>query len=252
MRYTLVLLLLCLPATADAGRWKSGTAPAGSGFQQRGPCYYNPNESGTNQCRWKVMSTGCTWTLDSGNNQCSPGRWKSANGGCWFVVNDLGPNQCTPPVQAEPLTVYVNEKGWTGYVTVAELDGQGATIDGTLALSEGTHVITAQFRVYPDGTPSILAYSVTRSVATTYGCLPHMRYYDGTDCCDTGAMHARDRRELMAALRFAYRSAIGAGVGSWILTRPIPAYMLAGFVGAFSGYMITDFTMMWMSCGTWW
>lgn len=55
-----------------SGRWKS---------DDNGGCYWDPN--------------------DSGPDQCSPptGRWKSdGNGGCYWDPNDSGPDQCVPPV----------------------------------------------------------------------------------------------------------------------------------------------------------
>ncbi len=52
--------------------------------------------------RWKINgSGGCYFELDDvGPNQCTPpteGRWKlDGAGGCYFDVSDAGPNQCSP------------------------------------------------------------------------------------------------------------------------------------------------------------
>jgi hypothetical protein len=59
--------------------------------------------------RWKVGDAGCYWDPnDSGPDQCSPnvGRYKVGDGGqCYWDANDSGPNQCEPaqPAPAETL-----------------------------------------------------------------------------------------------------------------------------------------------------
>src|SRR5262245_22688294 len=53
------------------GRWKIG-----------GPCYWDPNDSGPDQC------------------EPDPGRWKLGTEGCYFDSGDNGPDQCEPAIEA--------------------------------------------------------------------------------------------------------------------------------------------------------
>jgi hypothetical protein len=71
-------------------------------FDYLGGVYSGPPPEGATG-RWKAGGTGeCYWDPnDSGPDQCSPevptGRWKDdGNGGCYWDPNDSGPDQCVP------------------------------------------------------------------------------------------------------------------------------------------------------------
>jgi hypothetical protein len=66
----IVLMLAVLPLTANAGRWKQGAT-----------CYWDPNDSGPNQC--------------DPNAPKPTGRYKLSDK-CYWDKNDSGPNQCDP------------------------------------------------------------------------------------------------------------------------------------------------------------
>jgi hypothetical protein len=99
----------------DGGRYLGPTPASPTGrymLDGNGACYWEPNDSGDDQCsvpppptgRWKGDGYGgCYWDPnDSGPDQCSPeppptGRWKGdGNGGCYWDPNDSGPDQCSP------------------------------------------------------------------------------------------------------------------------------------------------------------
>lgn len=202
-----------------------------------------PAEAG----RWKIGYGKCYWDAnDSGPNQCSPGRWK-VNNGCWFVVNDTGPDQCVPPPQTTPYTVYVSQDGWTGYVTFQELDGYGSTVDGVLSLRSTSAVLDVHFKVYPDGTPSILSSSFTRNTSGTLAwCEPQKRWHEGVDCCDRNGMWGHDLGKWREALRIAYRTSVGG-----ILRRPIPLSVLQLFAATFAGSVALEATWQVWDCAPW-
>jgi hypothetical protein len=71
-------------ASAQEGRWKQG----------EGECYFDPTDSGPDQC------------------DPTPGRWKSdGNGGCYFDEFDGGPDQCTPAVASLAAFRRIERKG---------------------------------------------------------------------------------------------------------------------------------------------
>lgn len=96
------------------GRWK---------VDGSGGCYFEPNDSGPDQCT-------------AGTSGGATGRWKSNGvGGCYWDSTDPGPNQCNPdpppnpsgPATEEPIHVTAS----SGHVTLTpvEIDGSAATID---------------------------------------------------------------------------------------------------------------------------
>jgi hypothetical protein len=93
--------------TANAGRWKLGAT-----------CYWDPNDSGPNQC--------------DPNAPSPKGRYKLSGGRCYWEKNDSGPNQCDPLVApngepppitdgATPQVVYPD-----GFTSSKQFDGQAA------------------------------------------------------------------------------------------------------------------------------
>lgn len=82
----LTLLLLIVATGAEAtGRWKVGPAPAGTTTRAfydpntgnpNGVCYWDANDTGPDQCRYKSFSTTptCRFVTETAPNQCTPGQ----------------------------------------------------------------------------------------------------------------------------------------------------------------------------------
>jgi hypothetical protein len=161
MKAIALTLLLVIPTAAEAARWKVGSGPAGAQTRVAyggGMCYYDTQDSGTNQCRYKQTTingvSGCYWFRESGTNQCTP-----------------SPSQPPPPGAWDPVTFTASN----GSITIDPYDdgdGVASTMAGhvTARLAYTGEVVRFDVRIRNEigsSTTTLLGTQVTGLDATT-------------------------------------------------------------------------------------
>jgi len=153
-----IAFVLVGASMVEAARWKVGTGPAGAQTRAAypsGTCYWDTVDTGTNQCRYKVVSDGsCRWVQESGSDQCTPsstpppstvGEYVRFEGSRAHLYSNDGTLQFDKYVDASGNVTLAWKQGSESVTLTRTSTGMTVTRNG-VKVSVGTTATTAQMQ----------------------------------------------------------------------------------------------------------